>query len=146
MSVGVPRVFPLPVLARTRMSNGFGLKGAGTLRVVTTKEGLMSRYLMHGTYTAEGAKGLLREGGTKRRSYIETMVKDAGGTLEVYYWAFGDTDFYAIAELPDAPSAAAIALTISGSGAVQVQTTVLLSAEEIDQATGKKVGYRPPGA
>ena len=106
----------------------------------------MSRYLMHGTYTAEGAKGLVREGGTKRRTHIETLVKDAGGSLEAYYWAFGDTDFYAIADLPDAPSAAAIALTVSASGAVRVQTTVLLTAEEIDQAAGKKVGYRPPGA
>jgi uncharacterized protein with GYD domain len=106
----------------------------------------MSRYLMQGTYTAEGAKGLLREGGSKRRAHIDELVKGVGGTLEAYYWAFGDTDFYVIAELPDAATAAAVALTTSSSGAVSVQTTVLLTAEEIDQAAAKKVAYRAPGA
>ena len=106
----------------------------------------MARYLIQGTYTADGAKGLLAKGGTARRTAVEEMLKGLGGSLEAYYWAFGDTDFYVIAELPDAASAAAIGLTVAGSGAVRVQTTVLLTAEDIDQAMTKKVGYRPPGA
>ena len=106
----------------------------------------MARYLVQGTYTAEGTKGLLAKGGTARRTAVEEMVKGLGGSLEAYYWAFGDTDFYAIAELPDAASAAAIGLTVSASGAVRVQTTVLLTAEDIDEAATKRVGYRPPGS
>ena len=106
----------------------------------------MSRYLISGTYTAEGSKGLMREGGTKRREHIAGLIKDAGGTLEAYYWALGDTDFYVIADVPDVASVTAMALTVSGSGAVRVKTTVLLTAEEIDQAAGKKVTYRVPGA
>ncbi len=106
----------------------------------------MSRYLISGTYAAEGAKGLLREGGTKRKAAIETLIGEAGGKLESIYWAFGDTDFYIIAELPDSATTAAIGLTTSGSGLVRVRTTVLISAEEIDQAAGKSVTYRGPGA
>ena len=106
----------------------------------------MAHYLVQGTYTAEGAKGLLAKGGTARRTAIEEMVKGLGGSLEAYYWAFGDTDFYCIAELPDTASAAAIGLTVSASGAVRVRTTVLLTAEDIDQAMTRKVGYRPPGS
>ena len=47
----------------------------------------MSRYLIQGTYTAEGAKGLLKQGGTSRRSQIEEMLKGLGGSLEAFYWA-----------------------------------------------------------
>jgi uncharacterized protein with GYD domain len=106
----------------------------------------MSRYLVAGNYTAEGAKGLLKQGGTSRKAQIEEMIRGVGGTLEAFYWAFGDTDFYVIAELPDAATAAALGLTVSGAGAARTRMTVLLAPEEIDQARGKTVDYRPPGA
>ncbi len=105
----------------------------------------MTRYLIQGTYTTEGAKGILAQGGTSRRSQIEEMIKKLDGSLETFYWAFGDTDFYIIAELPDAATAAAIGLTVSGAGAVHTHTTVLLTAEELDQARNKKVEYTVPG-
>ena len=105
----------------------------------------MARYLVQGTYTAEGAKGLLAKGGTARRAAVEEMAKGLGGSVESFYFAFGDTDFYVVVELPDAAAAAAVALTVSGAGGVRANTTVLLTPEEIDQAMAKKVGYRPPG-
>ena len=37
-------------------------------------------------------------------------------------------------------------LLIGGAGAISWSTTVLLTAEEIDEAVGKSVEYRPPGA
>ena len=106
----------------------------------------MSRYLIQGVYTPEGAKGLLKQGGTSRKAQIEKMVQGLGGTLESFYWAFGKTDFFVIVDLPDAATAAAVGLTVSGAGAVRTQMTVLLTAEEIDQAKGKKVDYVVPGA
>ncbi len=106
----------------------------------------MARYLISGTYTAEGAKGLLAKGGTARRSAVEEMLKGLGGSVESFYFAFGGTDFFVVAEVPDAATAAAVALTVSGAGGVRATTTVLLTPEEIDQAMAKKVGYRPPGA
>jgi uncharacterized protein with GYD domain len=109
------------------------------------KEETMSKYLIEGTYTAEGAKGLLKQGGTSRRAQIEEMLTGLGGSLEAFYWAFGDTDFYIIADLPDKATVAAVGLTVSGAGAVRTRTTVLLTPEEIDQARGKSVGYVPPG-
>ena len=106
----------------------------------------MSKYLIEGTYSAEGAKGLLKQGGTSRRAQIEQMIEGLGGSLEAFYWAFGETDFYVIADLPDKATAAAIGLTVGGSGAVRTRTTVLLTPEEVDQAQGKTIDYRPPGA
>ena len=94
----------------------------------------MPKYLFHGSYTAEGVKGLLKDGGSKRRAVVEQLIKDQGGTLEAFYFAFGENDFYGIADLPDNVSIAAISLAVGASGAVQVKTTVLLTPEEMDQA------------
>ena len=65
--------------------------------------------------------------------------------MEAFYYAFGETDAYAIAEVPDNASMAALALTISASGAVTVKTTVLMTPEEVDAAAKKTPSYRPPG-
>jgi len=106
----------------------------------------MTRYLIEGTYSPDGAKGLLAQGGSSRKAQIADFIKGLGGTLECFYWAFGDTDFYIIAEVPDPATMAAIGLTVSGAGAAHTHTTVLLTADEIDQAHGKKVDYVVPGA
>lgn len=106
----------------------------------------MPKYLVQASYTAEGTKGLLKDGGSKRRAAAEAAVKGLGGRLEAFYFAFGETDVYVIADVPDNVSAAAISLVVSASGAVRTKTTVLLTPEEMDQATKKTVSYRPPGA
>lgn len=105
----------------------------------------MSKYLFHGSYTDEGLKGLLKEGGSKRREATEQLVKSLGGTLEAYYFAFGDNDFYLIADAPDNVSASVGSLVANASGAVKVKTVVLLTPEEVDQVVKKTVEYRPPG-
>jgi uncharacterized protein with GYD domain len=106
----------------------------------------VSRYLLRVSYTTEGVKGLLKEGGSSRRSAVDAMIKKAGGSLEAFYFAFGDADVFVIAELPGNEAAAAASLTVAGSGAVSISTTVLLSPEEIDEAAKKSLDYRPPGA
>ncbi len=105
----------------------------------------MAKYLFQGSYTEEGLRGLLEEGGSKRREATEQLVKSLGGTLEAYYFAFGDNDFYVIVDTPDNVSASAGSLVANASGAVKVKTIVLLTPEEVDQAVKKTVDYRPPG-
>jgi uncharacterized protein with GYD domain len=87
----------------------------------------------------------MKDGGSKRRAAPESAVKGVGGKLEAFYFAFGETDVFAIAELPDNASAAAVSLAVSGSGAVNARTTVLMTPEEMDQATKRKISYAPPG-
>ena len=105
----------------------------------------MPKYLFHASYTEEGLKGLLKEGGSKRREVVEQAVKGLGGTLEAFYYAFGDTDVFAIADLPDNVSSTALSLIINSAGTATVKTTVLITPQEVDQATKKSVDYRPPG-
>ena len=105
----------------------------------------MPKYLYQGSYTADGVKGLLSDGGTKRRQVIEDLVAGMGGTLEGFYYAYGDHDVYVIIDLPDSASATALSLAVAASGAVTGSITVLISPEEVDEATRKTVNYRPPG-
>jgi uncharacterized protein with GYD domain len=105
----------------------------------------MPKYLFTGSYTAEGARGVLKEGGTGRRAATEKLVTSLGGTVEAYYFAFGSDDFYLIADLPSNAAAAAGALTAGASGAISTRTIVLLTPEEVDAATKLSPSYRPPG-
>ena len=105
----------------------------------------MAKYLWQANYVGEGLKGLLKEGGSSRRAVVEKIIDSMGGKLEVFYYAFGDTDLYGIADMPDNVSAAAFALTIAASGAVTLKTTVLMTPEEIDKAVKKTPSYRAPG-
>jgi len=105
----------------------------------------MPKFLLHVNYVGEGIKGLLKDGGTKRRAVAEAATKSLGGSMEAFYYAFGDTDAYVILDMPDHASMAALALTVAASGAVTIKTTVLLSPEEVDAAGKKSPSYRPPG-
>jgi uncharacterized protein with GYD domain len=105
----------------------------------------MGKYLLTASYTADGAKGLMKDGGTKRREAAEQAVKSAGATLEAFYFAFGEHDAYVILDAPDHASVAAASVAINTTGAVHVNTVVLLTPEEMDQATKKGVTYRAPG-
>jgi uncharacterized protein with GYD domain len=105
----------------------------------------MPKYLIHATYTADGAKGLLKDGGTKRREAAAAALKSAGATLESFYYAFGDADVYGVIDAPDHATMVGASVAINSSGAVVIKTTVLMTPEEIDQAVKKAVSYTPPG-
>jgi uncharacterized protein with GYD domain len=106
----------------------------------------MPKYLVNASYTQTGVQGILKEGGSSRRDFIGKLLADLGGSLEAFYFAFGDTDVVAIAELPDNEAIAALSMAVGASGAVRVTTTVLLEPEQIDAATKRTVQYRPPGS
>lgn len=105
----------------------------------------MPKYLLKVSYTAEGVKGVLKDGGTKRRQAAEAAVKSTGGSLEAMYFAFGDDDVYCIVDSPDNVSVAAASMAIGASGLVKPTTVVLLTPEEVDQAVKKNPTYTPPG-
>jgi uncharacterized protein with GYD domain len=105
----------------------------------------MASFMVQFSYSEQGLKGLLKEGGSKRREATEKLIKSLGGKLVAYYFAFGDYDGFAIVDGVDNVDAAAAALIVGASGAVKTKTTVLLTPEEVDRATQKSGNYRPPG-
>jgi uncharacterized protein with GYD domain len=103
------------------------------------------KYLFQSHYTVEGAKGVAKEGGSARRAATAKAIESLGGKLESFAFGFGGVDVYMVVDLPDNVSAAAAALTASGTGAVTTKTVVLLTPEEMDKAAKKTVAYRAPG-
>ena len=108
----------------------------------------MPKYLIKACYTSDGAKGLLKDGGSKRRAAAEQALKSAGAKLDAFYFAFGDTDAFVVVDAPDHVTVSAASLAINASGAVRTETVVLLTPEEIDAAVKKGEGmtYRAPGS
>lgn len=105
----------------------------------------MPKYLVQATYTTEGIKGLVRDSASGRRADVQAAVKALGGNVEAFYYSFGDHDVISIFDLPNSISAAALSVTIAGSGAVRVRTTPLLSVEDVDKALEIHTQYRAPG-
>ena len=105
----------------------------------------MAKYLFQVSYTTEGLRGVMAEGGSKRKTAATQLMKSLGGRMETMYFAFGDTDVYCIADLPDNVSASAGAMLVGASGAASVKTTVLMTPKEVDETTAKSGKYRPPG-
>jgi len=104
----------------------------------------MGTYLFKASYTVEGIKGILAQGGTARLKAVKQLVSSVGGKFVNAYWAFGDRDFLLIAELPDNATAAALGSRVSATGIASISTTVLLTAADIDAASDIKVNYSPP--
>ena len=105
----------------------------------------MAKYLLQASYSAEGVKGLVREGGSARRAAVEGTIQSIGGKVEAFYYAFGEADAILIVDRPDNASAGALSFAVNQAGAVRLRTTVLLTAEEVDQAVKRTVSYRAPG-
>jgi uncharacterized protein with GYD domain len=105
----------------------------------------MPKYLIQASYTLEGVKGVQSQGGSSRRDAVAHAVDGVGGSLESFYFAFGDSDAYVVVDLPDNEAAAAVALTVNAAGGATTTTTLLLTPEEIDSAAKRSVDYRAPG-
>ena len=106
----------------------------------------MAKFMLRASYTVDGIKGVLKEGGTSRRTAAQKAVESVGGRLEAFYFAFGEDDAYVIVDVADNATAAALSLTIGASGTVRVRTIALVTPEEIDKAAKASVSYRAPGA
>jgi uncharacterized protein with GYD domain len=105
----------------------------------------MPKFLVKGSYNPEGAKGLVKEGGTGRRAAIQSLMESLGGKVEAFYYAYGEHDVYLICDFPDQATGLALSLAVNAAGAVRVATVPLITAEEMDAACKKSVAYRAPG-
>jgi uncharacterized protein with GYD domain len=106
----------------------------------------MPKFLITASYTPEGAKGLLKEGGSSRRAVVQKLLDGVGGKLEAFYFALGHEDAFVIVDVPDNASVVAVSLAVNASGAVRISTTPLIAPDDLDAASKKHVGYRAPGA
>lgn len=107
----------------------------------------MAKYLLKIRYSAEGIGGVMKDGGSPRRAAADELAKAVGGSVESFYYAFGDHDAYAICDMPDNKAAATVAMTVSATGKISISTVPLLTVDEMDAiAAGSKLSYTPPGS
>ena len=108
----------------------------------------MPLYLSRFTYTPETWARLIGKP-EDRRTAAQSYIESVGGKLHGFWYAFGTYDGYNLWEAPDNVSMAAVALAITGGGALSdFDTTVLMSVEEAMAAMSKagQIRYRAPGA
>ncbi|SNT37428.1 Uncharacterized protein, contains GYD domain [Asanoa hainanensis] len=106
----------------------------------------MGKFLFTAAYTAEGRRGLLKDGGSGRVDAARKAAESVGGRVEAMYYGFGDHDVYIICDLPDNKAAAALSIAVGASGALDTRTVVLLTPDEVDRAARSAVDFRAPGA
>ena len=108
----------------------------------------MALYLTRFSYTPETWARLI-ENPEDRRKAAKKYIESVGGKLHGFWYAFGERDGWNLWEAPDNVSMAAVALAIGSGGALSsIETTVLLSVEELLDALekAKSISYRRPGA
>ena len=103
----------------------------------------MSKYLIQGNYVGDGVAGLRADGGAKRFAAGKAAIESVGGSLDCFYYAFGETDIFGIVDVPDASTAFNASLLINSSGAVSVTLTPLFEPSTI--SGGGAGSYTPPG-
>jgi uncharacterized protein with GYD domain len=106
----------------------------------------VAKFLIQGSYTADGAKGLVKEGGSGRQAAVQKALEGLGGKLDSIYYTFGANDVIVICDVPDAITGLALSLAVNASGALRLTTTPLFSVQEVDAACKKAVSYRPAGS
>jgi uncharacterized protein with GYD domain len=106
----------------------------------------MAKFLAKASYTAEGTRGLLKEGGSARVAAVTKVIKKLGGKIECFYFAYGAADAILIVDVPDETAALALSLAVNASGAVTLEMVPLISPKQMDEAAKKTVGYTAPGA
>ena len=105
----------------------------------------MGKYMIKVSYSVEGAQGLLEEGGSSRKAMVEKMLESMGGSLESFYYCFGEDDAYVIVDVPDRVTTLALSLAVNAAGGAGLATIPLITPEEMDEACRKSIAYRPPG-
>jgi uncharacterized protein with GYD domain len=105
----------------------------------------MPKYLIQGSYTPEGIKGLVKDTASGRKAAVQAAMKSVKGKLESLHFALGSDDVVAIVDIPDNIAIAALSLGIGSTGLIKVRTTPLLTVEETNQALAMSTKYRAPG-
>jgi uncharacterized protein with GYD domain len=105
----------------------------------------MPKYLFQARYTPQGEEGVRAKGGSDRRDAVADTMRSVGGELECLYFQFGEHDAFAIVDLPDDEAAAAVSLIENAAAGATISVTTLLTPEQMDEAAGRAVSYRPPG-
>ena len=108
----------------------------------------MAKYALHFSYSAESLAGMIKNP-SDRADAARQLAESVGGSLESFYWAFGEYDGIAIVDIPDSVSAAAVSVAVASTGALSKAVTTQLfdhddQAAIVEQAKTALAAYSPP--
>lgn len=106
----------------------------------------MAKYLVKANYAAEGVRGLIKEGGSSRATAVRRMVEGVGGTMDLFYYAYGDADAYVVVDVPSQDAALSLSLAVNACGAVTLSMVPLISPAQLDAAARNVRASVGPGA
>ena len=67
----------------------------------------MAKYALFFSYTQESWANMIKNP-TDRSAAASQLADSLGGKLESFYWMFGEYDGFAVVDLPDSVTAAAV--------------------------------------
>jgi uncharacterized protein with GYD domain len=107
----------------------------------------MSKFAIFFNLKGEAVKGMM-DRPSDREKVVGDLLAGVGGKLEAYYWMFGPFDGFAVCDVPDSTTAAAVSIAVSSSGAfAHIETHELIPAGALkgilEQA--KRLTYSAPG-
>jgi uncharacterized protein with GYD domain len=124
--------------------------GSAQIRCASLSVGVVvvAKYMVLFSLTGEAMKRFVAKP-SDRAAVVRELAESAGGSLESYYWMFGQYDGAAVIELPDSHAAAALSLAVTSSGAfARFETHELIEASDLAAIAERARGltYQPPGA
>jgi uncharacterized protein with GYD domain len=109
---------------------------------------VVAKYLVLFGLTGETMKRFVAKP-SDRAAVVRELAESVGGSLESYYWMFGQYDGVGVFGMPDAHSMAAVCLAATSSGAfTRFETHELIEAGDLSAIAerAKGITYQPPGA
>ena len=106
----------------------------------------MPKFMAKAHYNADGARALMKEGGSSRVAAVTKAAKAIGGKVESFYFAYGGDDAFVIVDVPNEAAALALSLAVNASGTVTLEMVPLITPKQMDDAAKITVKYRAPGA
>src|SRR5579871_2751798 len=90
----------------------------------------MPIFISRGRFTSDAVKGMMAKP-ENREEAVAKLFKSVGGKLIGWYLTFGQYDWLAIGEFPDAKAAASAVLAAAGGGSLaDTETTIAMTAKE----------------
>ena len=108
----------------------------------------MAKYLALFGFTSEAVIQFVVNP-SDREAVVRRLVESVGGSLESYYWMFGQHDGVAIVEMPDARTHAAVTLALMSSGAfTHFETHELIRPDDLTAIAeqARQIAYQAPGS
>ena len=106
----------------------------------------MPKFMAKAHYNADGARALMKEGGSSRVAAVTKAAKAIGGKVESFYFAYGGDDAFVIVDVPNEAAGLALSLAVNASGAVTLEMVPLITPKQMDDSAKVTVKYRAPGA